>query len=441
MSEGKAMFDFDVLEVGIGLALLFAFMSLIATAFCEVIENFAKVRSKELLNGVAELLGDKPDSDLIRDFYEHPLIAALYRGKFDPRVTKNLPSYIPRQSFSLAALRLVVASRDAPLSIESLRDALINVRRPSRIQEAVKAALDVADNDLAKLRQTLEEWFDGSMDRVSGWYKRRTGYTLLAMGLVASALFNVDAILVAERLSNDAKLREAVVAHAGTILGSNNPSSLPEGDGKAALGQNAGADQQTPPNAATIQNPNNQPTTKVDSTDPATVEQNTKQNAPEARIKVLVEELSAIGYPIGWTWESELKPAACSQPWSGEYKRCADPWSAIVYSIPGWVISALAVTLGAPFWFDMLNKLMVIRSTVKPREKSPDESDTSPVRQAATLAGVQRKNNSAPGVDESEEQEDRAAAAAATLITLGAAGNGATFEPHAWRDGQERGVI
>ena len=30
--------------------------------------------------------------------------------------------------------------------------------------------------------------------------------------------------------------------------------------------------------------------------------------------------------------------------------------------------------LGAPFWFDLLNKVMVIRSTVKPHEKSPEES-------------------------------------------------------------------
>ncbi|MBS3647011.1 hypothetical protein KEU06_00015 [Pseudaminobacter sp. 19-2017] len=397
------MFDFDVLEVGIGLALLFAFMSLIATAFCEVIENFAKVRSKELLNGVAELLGDKTDSTLVRSFYEHPMIAALYRGRFDPEKTKHLPSYIPRQSFSLAALRLVTGP-DATLSIESLRDALINVKRPNRIQEAVKAALDVADNDIAKVRQTLEEWFDGSMDRVSGWYKRRTGYTLLAMGLLASALFNVDTVLIAERLSNDAKLREAVVEHAGTILGSNNP-------------------------------------TKVDSAAQAAVEQNAEEDDPKARIEGLARELSAIGYPIGWTLENELKPAACSQPWGGEYARCSNWRLAILFSIPGWIISALAVTLGAPFWFDMLNKLMVIRSTVKPREKSPDESDTSPVRQAATLGGAQRKNNFAPGMEDSEEQEERAAATTATLIALGAAGNDATFEPHAWRDGQERGSI
>jgi hypothetical protein len=30
--------------------------------------------------------------------------------------------------------------------------------------------------------------------------------------------------------------------------------------------------------------------------------------------------------------------------------------------------------MGAPFWFDLLNKIMVVRSTVKPKEKSPEEA-------------------------------------------------------------------
>ena len=36
-------------------------------------------------------------------------------------------------------------------------------------------------------------------------------------------------------------------------------------------------------------------------------------------------------------------------------------------------MNTFAICLGAPFWFDMLNKFIVIRSTVKPKEKSPEE--------------------------------------------------------------------
>jgi len=36
------------------------------------------------------------------------------------------------------------------------------------------------------------------------------------------------------------------------------------------------------------------------------------------------------------------------------------------------------VSLGAPFWFDMLNKIIVVRSTVKPQEKSGTEAPKDP---------------------------------------------------------------
>ena len=39
----------------------------------------------------------------------------------------------------------------------------------------------------------------------------------------------------------------------------------------------------------------------------------------------------------------------------------------------GWLLTALAISLGAPFWFDILNKIIVIRSTVKPKEKSQED--------------------------------------------------------------------
>ena len=41
--------------------------------------------------------------------------------------------------------------------------------------------------------------------------------------------------------------------------------------------------------------------------------------------------------------------------------------------LAGWLITAIALSLGAPFWFDTLNKFMVVRGTVKPQEKSQSE--------------------------------------------------------------------
>ena len=53
-------------------------------------------------------------------------------------------------------------------------------------------------------------------------------------------------------------------------------------------------------------------------------------------------------------------------------------FSTLLVVMAGWFLTAIAMTLGAPFWFDMLNQFMVVRSTIKPREKSDVEASKDP---------------------------------------------------------------
>ena len=76
-------------------------------------------------------------------------------------------------------------------------------------------------------------------------------------------------------------------------------------------------------------------------------------------------QLKSLGLPIGWS--DSWRRADVSGAWYESVWGIAGP-------ILGWLVTAFAATLGAPFWFDLLNKIMVIRSTVKPHEKSPEEA-------------------------------------------------------------------
>jgi hypothetical protein len=68
-------------------------------------------------------------------------------------------------------------------------------------------------------------------------------------------------------------------------------------------------------------------------------------------MKDVVDAISSASLPIGW---SEFpKP---------------DQWPTIVV---GWLITAFAVSLGAPFWFDLLNKFVNIRAAGKAPEEQP----------------------------------------------------------------------
>jgi hypothetical protein len=55
------------------------------------------------------------------------------------------------------------------------------------------------------------------------------------------------------------------------------------------------------------------------------------------------------------------------------------------WTVLGWVITAFAISLGAPFWFDLLNKLMQVRNSVRPAQ-SPSSSSTSVSESVNTTA-------------------------------------------------------
>jgi hypothetical protein len=44
----------------------------------------------------------------------------------------------------------------------------------------------------------------------------------------------------------------------------------------------------------------------------------------------------------------------------------------------GWILTILAVSLGAPFWFDMLNRVVAIRSAGKAPEEAPKKPKEVP---------------------------------------------------------------
>src|SRR3954467_10984889 len=164
---------------------------------------------------------------------------------------RKLPSYIPASLFAEALLDRVVRgpvsvdnkaganagqnvnpaqNAGVVISIESLRASAATIQN-DHVQRAVLSAIDMAQGDLDKVRANIENWYNGTMDRVSGWYRRRTQTILFLIGLGAAAALNVDAITIAKRLNNDKALRQAAVAQAGAVV---------RGQGANGQGANAG---------------------------------------------------------------------------------------------------------------------------------------------------------------------------------------------------------
>jgi hypothetical protein len=308
------LFGSEVLDVAIGLVFVYLVMSLICSAACELIESFLKRRATYLERGLKEMLSDPQASGIVRQVYNHPLVNSLFRGKYEADGRGNLPSYIPPANFALALMDIVGLSGPAALtpSPEWVRNTIQgNSNLTPHVSQALLTLADAAGYDPVRIRQNIEAWYNSSMDRVSGWFKRRSHLVVLILGIVLSAAINADTISITNSLATDKSLRASLISAASEAA-----KTPPAAPGSAAVSDNFQAD---------------------------------------------IQQIRGAGLPLGWTTSpTDLRHVPRNFP---EY----------LIKILGIALTGLAISLGGPFWFDTLNQFMVVRSTVKPTEKSPAE--------------------------------------------------------------------
>jgi hypothetical protein len=339
------MFGSNVLEFALGMVFVYLLLSLLSSALSEAIEAKLKNRASDLERGLRELLKDPDGTGLVKKIYDHPLVSNLFKDNYNPTKTMgNLPSYIPARNFALALMDIALpatanvssgaegatASPGAPPggnSVDALRAAInTNLSGNPEVQKALLTLADAAGDNINKARENIESWFNSSMDRVSGWYKRRSHWIVLGLGLAISIGMNADTLTIGQHLATDDTLRKTLAAEAEAF-------AKKPGDGNTA---------------------------------------NT-----EEQVKKVKGEIEKLGLPVGWKWKS-FKDDPGGVPFMADVTSLKpDRYENLRWfltKIIGWLLTAIAISLGAPFWFDMLNKIIIVRSTVKPHEKSPEET-------------------------------------------------------------------
>lgn len=343
------MFGSTALDVAIGLAAVFLVMGLVSSAMLEVLAGHLRFRAKMLREATCELLDGSERNT--RRLYRHPLITSLggssvswvrlwrwvasrFGSKARYEEDDSYPSYIPPATISAALLDLITPTSKtgrfinfwsvrATLNgstgqIQGLTPPKISLQTDSGLRKTLLILLERAEattvdgpqldeRRLANLRQQIETWYDQSMERLSGEYKRKTQYWLLAIAMVAALVANIDTLAIARGLNASPALRQAMVQFAGEMTTGEAPAS-----------------------------PTFRPTTRPATTAPTTQAWDTK-----------VKELAAVGLPLGWpetaTITDVIKPE----------------------KLLGIAITGLAASLGAPFWFDLLCKMVNLRATGK----------------------------------------------------------------------------
>jgi len=377
-----------ILDVAIGVVFVFLLFSLVVSALNEVILAYLDRRARFLKEGITELFRDTSGKATITadKFFQHGLIAALSRGKyaagtqlpkgikgfFSRSGTKGVPSYVPGKSFVLAVLDLVTEGKGLG-DAKNLRGSIEKIGN-KELKETLLVLYDDAKGNLDHFKANMENWYNESMDRVSGWYKRYAQQWLLALAVILAVACNVDSVRIIRALSLDPKLRDKIVQHA---------------EDYAYPSRQAPAVTPSPAPEAPV-------TTTPTSSDSGAPSKTDLPSATDSEDKVVkfkrsLADLEVTGVPMGWNDgpSQELlgnlpTPRNCISPafW---YKNLLShkTISAIALwlgAIVGWVVTGLAASLGAPFWFDMLNRFIDIRGV----GRAPEESDTTAPKKPAT---------------------------------------------------------
>jgi hypothetical protein len=230
---------------GVVLAFIFLFfiLSLVCSSLNESVATLLRWRSKHLKLGLENLLSGTEEitaegKQAAERLLRHPLIQTLAPPK--SRLNKHpIPAYIPASAFMSALLTLDLAPLEGrneipkeggkvPKTAAEVESAIRRIES-APVRDVLLMLFHQAGNKVPEFRQAGERWFDSSMDRVSGWYRRKTQWWLLLWALVVALAVNADSLQIADRLWKDEAVRDAVIARAeqaGTNGGGVNVNDL-----------------------------------------------------------------------------------------------------------------------------------------------------------------------------------------------------------------------
>jgi len=362
------MFNSVALNVVISLVFIYLLYSLLGTVLSEMIASVLGLRARNLKEAISRMLNDdrvisrpkrilnslnvmkSADNKVVNGFYNNPEIKYLGgTGLF-----RN-PSAIKAESFSKALIDEL--SGNGPVTGEKINAVLKFSAENSKSTETgsyqgvaleresagyILGLWEEAQADITKFRLLLEDWFNRTMEQASEWYKRKIQLVLLILGFCMAWFFYADTFVIVKKLSNDKNAREQMVSLANAYIQSDpadKDTSLIEIKRKldsdmANANTILGLGGWLPKSVRVVMDTKTREKTYTPQLDPNS-------------LSVTHQKIS--NGTITFTLGNKL----------GYLLRLARN------HFFGFLITAIAVSLGAPFWFDLLNKVMRLRTSAK----------------------------------------------------------------------------
>ena len=288
-----------IIQVAIGIIFVWVILAVITSQIQEWIASGLAWRASMLEDAIEQMLGNP---EVKNKLYNHPLIQGLYSSN-----GKRKPGGIPQDKFAMVLFEEVINSgitvADAKNTFDNLKksvavlkskgegSALTNFAKSlDTLLIGIEEKTDDATHSITEARVRVESWFNDSMERLGGAYRRRMQIVGIIVGIAVAATLNVDTGAIINTLWRDPVLRQAIVTQA---------SQVKETDVQSG---------QTP-----------------------SIEEIAKN----------AEKLNVLSLPIGWS--------------SKNIPTNTNGW---VSKIIGILLSGMAAAQGAPYWFDIMRKLV-----------------------------------------------------------------------------------
>jgi len=304
-------------DVAIGLGLVYLGASLLVTIVNEYIAQALNLRGRQLRASLKDLITDESVKGVLS---RHPAIQPFFgTGKKWWESLWGPSSYVDPNVLGrllVGGLAAGAAAGDIARQFSSAVDSLADSGLKAQLQALVRSAGSTADGLVA----AASDWVDRSLTMLGEGYKGRLQLISLGVGLAVAVGLNLDTVALTTHLYRDKEAREAAATLAERITEKTDKEAF---DRCLAL---------TP--------------------------QKRTADASCAVLAGLVEAVrgrnETLGkLPIGW--------GASAGPAQGAAAAAPFDWGLWATRAAGWLLTAFALSLGAPFWFDVLNKLVNMR--------------------------------------------------------------------------------
>lgn len=383
--EMRPVFGSQALETAIGMLLYFLLFSVVVTSATQVVYAVLRTRAKTLRQGLQTLfegvdinVNTGTPAPLWNLIDEMPAVRGGLRtidktlDDAPSSSNRNRPSNIDPSRFVLQLLEKIDSVGDSATKhaedakaflaygttqadqlllrsgeiVDKLSDGPFKLELLRAIGRG-KAAVDQAEQSSATLQRraneiekSLADWFDSRMSESSTWFRQRSMRWNFGIAFLLAVMFNANALDVAQSLWIDDDMRAAIIQDAEARL-----------DAALEVGEPAG------------ENAGDHPEPSSDQAASGTEAEQQSLEEAMTEYGTALDEMARI--PMGWTGsrvDALLGPQICP---TTDDVLCWERGRVFLGSFLGWLVTALAAVLGAPFWFDQLKKLMDLRSKLK----------------------------------------------------------------------------